>query len=472
MDLRAAIAPSLPPLDPTVSYWQDPPHALSTYRASNLPESASVVIVGSGISGATIASELLQRPSPPDVLLLEARNACSGATGRNGGHTKCSSYRAFLDNVQDQGEQEAAKIARFEYNCMKAVHAFAREKGIECDSWEGNTVDIIYDQAQWSRAKRAISEIRRILGEHDPVAQYTLYNAEETAEKFLAEGAIGAVLYAAGSLSAYKLVMGMLKLAIRKGLNLQTDTPVLKLQRSKDGKSEWIVETPRGMIRAKKVIMATNGYTAYLYPPLQGIIVPLRGTVTAQRPGSKMPKDGLKTTYSFIYRNGYEYMIFRPPDSKFAGDLVIGGCATKATEEGLYEWGTVDDMSVNPEIGQFVRESAAQYFGSHWGDDHPQGRVRRQWTGIMGYSSQGFPLVGEIPNEANLWVAASFQGQGMVLCLHTAKALVNMMYGEDGEALDTWFPQAFRMSEDRFKHKFRGRLHETAPKDLKVQSQL
>ncbi|KAL8798846.1 MAG: hypothetical protein Q9182_006349 [Xanthomendoza sp. 2 TL-2023] len=474
MDARAAISPTLPRSNPTISYWQDPPHRLSVHRSSSdLPESVSTIIIGSGITGACIAYNVLGRPNPPSVLMLEAREVCSGATGRNGGHTKAASYRAFLDNCEGQGEAEAAKIARLEYNCIKAVHAFARQHNIDCDSWEGDTVDIIYDESQWIRAKKAISEMRRVLGEKDPAAQYRFHDASETAEKYMTDGALGAVSYEAGSISAYKFVVGILNIALENGLNLQTHTPALKIDRSSGpDQHRWVIETPRGSIRAERVIMATNGYTAYLYPPVKGIIVPLRGTVAAQRPGSGIPKEGLKMTYSFIYGSGYEYMIFRPPGSTFAGDLVIGGCSAKAPVEGLYEWGTTDDTSIDPDIGQYVRDSAAEYFGSHWGEDDPNGRIRKQWTGIMGYSSQGFPLVGSIPNEENLWIAASFQGSGMVLCFLTAQALTMMMDGADDEKLNEWFPRAFRMSEDRLKHRFQGRLHEKAPMDVELQSQL
>ncbi|KAL8763396.1 MAG: hypothetical protein Q9184_000784 [Pyrenodesmia sp. 2 TL-2023] len=473
MDGRAAIVPLPPCSDPTISYWQDPPHPLAHHRTtSELPSLASTIIIGSGITGSSIAYNLLAKGTPSSVLMLEARTACSGATGRNGGHTKAASYRAFLDNIRDQGEEEAAKIVRFEYKSIKAVHAFAREHKIQCDSWEGETVDILYDQGQWRQAKKAILEIRRVLGNDDPAAQYKFHGALETKERFLVDGALGSVSYSAGSISAYLFVIGILELGLKKGLNLQTQTLVTKIQRSDSDHKEWIVETPRGSIRAERVILATNGYTGHLYPPVRGIIVPLRGTVAAQRPGSGLPKEGLDTTYSFIYGNGYEYMIFRPAGSKFAGDLVIGGCSTKAPEEGLYEWGTTDDSTMDPGIGQYVRDSAAEYFGSQWGEDHPDGRIRKQWTGIMGYSSQGFPLVGLVPREKDLWIAASFQGSGMVLCFHTAKALVTMMDSKDNEELDSWLPQAFRMSEDRLKHKFRGRLHEKTPMDLEGHSQL
>ena len=473
MEQRASIPTGLPKANPTTSYWQDPPASLSQHRTtSSLPSSASVVIVGSGITGVSLAYTLLsQNPSQnpvPTIVLLEARTACSGATGRNGGHTKCASYRSFLENVNNLGQEEAAKIVRFEYNCMKSVHAFARDNNIDCDSWEGDTVDVIYDKKEWDLAHAAVKAIRRILGEEDNAAKYKFWDANDTERKFLTKGALGAVSYQAGSISAYKFVIGILELALSKGLNLQTGTPALQVYRAERG---WIVETSRGAIHADKVVLATNGYTARLYPALQGVIVPLRGHVTAHRPGHRMPKEGLSLTYSFIYANSYEYMITRPQGSKFAGDIIIGGGSTMAAEEGLNEFGTVDDSATDPIIVDYLHDSTLKYFGDYWGHDDSEGRVRKVWSGIMGYSADGFPFIGEVPEEKGLFIAASFQGHGMVLCLSAVKALVEIINDTEGGNVDSWFPKAFRVTGERLKHEFKGRLHSTTPKNLELKSQ-
>lgn len=467
MESRASIPPGLPLPNPTVSYWQEPPSSLATHRTTpSLPSAVSIAIIGSGITGASLAYNILNGPSSASVLMLEARTACSGATGRNGGHTKHASYRDFMDNVLKYGEAEAAKIARFEFRCMKAVHAFSRNNNIDCDSWEGDTVDVIYDEREWNKAKISVSEIKRILGSDDPAARYIFWDEMETEKMFLTKGALGAISYEAGSLSAYKFTIGILGLALEKGLNLQNETPALKIIRRDGGQSGWIVQTPRGNIVAEKVLLATNGYTAHLYPKLQGVIVPLRGHMTAQRPGNGLPKTGLQSTYSFIYDGGYEYMISRPQGSKFAGDIAIGGGLTKSANKGLYEFGTTDDTTIDPIIVNYLQNCVAKYFGSNWGHDHSEGRMRKVWTGIMGYSADGFPLVGQVPNQQGLYIAASFQGLGMVLCFFSALALVQIMNKENEKELDQWFPAAFRITEDRMIHKVKGTHHTIVSEDV------
>jgi glycine/D-amino acid oxidase-like deaminating enzyme len=329
-------------------------------------------------------------------------------------------------------------------------------------------VDIVYDSAQWDSTVKAVGLMRDAMpGDLEGAAKYQLWTAEEARERFFVDDDLGgygevkgAVSYEAGSLSAYKFVIGVLKLCLKLDLKLFTNTPVLALAKSSSG--IWTVETAKGIVKAKKVVLATNGYTAFLAPQFQGSIVPLRGQITAHRPGSNMPAAGLPTTYSFIYTNGYEYMIPRPPGSKFAGDIVIGGGLVKAKDEGLGEFGNTDDSTVNTEISEYLTGTTKRYFGKNWGEDDAEGRVRREWTGIMGYSGDGFPFVGAVPGDGvgngGLWVAASFQGHGMVLCWMCAKALVAMIEGRE-EDIKGWFPEVFKVTKDRLGVKFRGRLH-------------
>lgn len=356
----------------------------------------------------------------------------------------------------------AAKIARLELANIRAVHAFAKEHGIECESKSCDTVDVIYDPAQWAQSQRAVQEMRDAMPADD-AAVYKLHSAEEVRGKFFCghggdENVCGGVSYEAGSLSAYKFVIGVLKLCLEKGLNLQTNTHAHNIEKIEGG--GWKVETDRGPIYAQKVVLATNGYTARLWKGLQGIIVPLRGHVTAQRQGKNMPKEGLPTTYSFIYEKGYDYMIQRPKGSQFEGDIVIGGALAKATSEGLEEYGTTDDTTCDDVTMRSLQNGPPQYFGANWGADDSEGRVRKAWTGIMGFSPDGFPLVGEMPGEKNLWVSCGFQGHGMVLCWMCARAVVAMM--KDGpnseEKLNTWFPEIYRITEERMRLTFHGRL--------------
>ncbi|KAK8196629.1 hypothetical protein M8818_006794 [Zalaria obscura] len=466
MEERAKIPPGLPHPNPTVSYWQDSPSSIADHRTTpSLPNKADYVIVGSGISGAFIAYNLLETHPEASIVMLEARQACSGATGRNGGHTKAASYRSFLHHETEFGTDEAVRIARLEYANIMATHAFAKEQGIECDSRLCDTADVIYSAAHWEEGKRAIERMREVMGAEDPAAKYEIFDAKETEEKFFCPGAIGAFTYQAGSLSAYAFATGVLKLCLERGLNLLTNTPALSVSPapSTSDPQLWTTWTPRGAIKAPNLILATNGYTPHLLPQLQGLIVPLHGQITAQRPGTALPP--LNTTYSFIYTTGYEYAISRPPSTSDAGTILIGGGLGILPAHGACQYGNTDDSALNPDLSSYLYSSASSRFAGYWGDDDAAGRIKREWSGVMGATADGLPYVGAVPGEKGLWVCAGFNGHGMVLCLKCAEAVVGMMEGRVME----WFPDVMSvgsMGGERLGRKFEGRVDMKMPKAL------
>jgi glycine/D-amino acid oxidase-like deaminating enzyme len=352
------------------------------------------------------------------------------------------------------------KIARLEYANVQATHRLAREHGIDCASTPCHSVDIIYSQSHLDRGTKAIQKIKEALGADDPAAEYHIWTADDAREKFLCPGALGAFSYLAGSLSAYQFAVGLLKLALDKGLNLQTNTPVTSIHPSTNDShnSTWYANTPRGNISTTNLILATNGYTAHLLSEMQGLIVPLHGQVVAQRPGINLPKTGLPMTYSFVLEHGYEYMITRPPGSINESDITIGMGIHQLPNDGACRFGNTDDTALEPTIAAYLRDCTANYFGANWGDGHADGRIRHEWSGVMGASADGLPYVGAVPDKSGLWICASFNGHGMVWCLKSAEALVEMMTGGEmaRREVEKWFPDAARMSNERLGGNFTG----------------
>jgi hypothetical protein len=150
--------PQFPISNPTPSLWQKPPFPPTTQQ--NLPTTADIVIIGSGISGASIAYTLLKKcPGSPRIVLLEAREVCSGATGRNGGHIKCSAYIEYSSLKSRFGERAKA-ILQFQLRHMPLLLGLIAELGIEAEAREVETVDIFTDEKMWNDAKGMIDLLR------------------------------------------------------------------------------------------------------------------------------------------------------------------------------------------------------------------------------------------------------------------------------------------------------------------------
>ncbi len=91
-DLKTSITPSLPHPKPCLSYWQRTTRAyphLNANKSTPVPASNQYVVIGSGISGALTAFELTENGvKGEDIVILEAREAASGASSRNAGHVR------------------------------------------------------------------------------------------------------------------------------------------------------------------------------------------------------------------------------------------------------------------------------------------------------------------------------------------------------------------------------------------------
>ncbi|EMD95590.1 hypothetical protein COCC4DRAFT_183151 [Bipolaris maydis ATCC 48331] len=486
MEQRASI-PVLPPIaNPLASYWQVPRSPLANViepETDKFTKPYDYAIIGSGISGAMIAHNLLEKRPGARIVMFEAREICSGATGRNGGHTKAASYRTYMQHAKALGKQEALKIARLEYANIVETHQLAGKLGIDCENKLCNTVDLIYDKSAFEAGKAAIQALRDDTEDHEKevgkAAWYQIYEDTAQVQKqfFVApefsnstlkepEKLEGAFEYVAGRVHAYRFTTGILSRCIKKGLQLRTNTTVDSIQPSQetsnDSISRWDIIAKHNTVSASQVIVASNGYTPYILQELQGAIVPMRGQITVQRPGSatKLPAP-LPTTYSFIGRDGYEYMIPRPLPSG-GQHIVIGGGLARLPDGGATEFGIVDDASLNPAISAYLRETLTGYHGSeNWGETseaEAERRVETEWTGIMGATADGQPFVGEVPGKRGLWVSAGFNGHGMVLCLKSAEALVEMIEGGGVKSAPGWFPESFLISKERVeKCRFRGR---------------
>lgn len=153
------------------------------------------------------------------------------------------------------------------------------------------------------------------------------------------KGAKGCVSYTTAHLFPYKLVMGLLVKILESGVvNLQTHTPVSKVSKTPDSEGYIAVTTTRGIVRAAKVIYATNAYTAALLPEFEGKIVPVRGVcchiVPEREPASPL-------TNSYIIRQGdleYDYLIPR-----LDGSIIVGGARSRYYHDKDSWYGNVED---------------------------------------------------------------------------------------------------------------------------------
>src|SRR5688572_31938686 len=130
--------PNLPREHPTTSLWQLPRHPrVGSIQSAVLPEEVDHVVIGSGIAGLGAVRTLLESPvaGRQTVTLLEARNLCSGATGRNGGQLTRVPPTLYPLLSEYFGTEQAKKIFKYTVQGLEEMKALATSQGAEVENY-------------------------------------------------------------------------------------------------------------------------------------------------------------------------------------------------------------------------------------------------------------------------------------------------------------------------------------------------
>ncbi|TDZ34528.1 putative oxidoreductase OrdL [Colletotrichum spinosum] len=435
----------LPVPNSTTSFWRSDPHPLDNHRSTpELPSEVDVAVIGAGYAGVSTVYHMLdicktRGTPPPRVVILEARQACSGATGRNGGHLKPDPYNRPSSLAVTHGVEIAAECATFEADNLTAVKKVVEDEGIDCELVLTRAVDALMSDEIYDQMKRKVDLLRKHgLEVMDDV--YFVKGAAEAEQLSGVKGAKGCISYSAGHMFPYKLVLELLGKALGAGVNLQTHTPVTSVAGSPDEEGYLTLTTPRGLIRAGKVVYATNGYTSSVLPEFAEKIIPVRGICSHIHPG-KAPAPLLPHSYMIRWSDSrYEYLIPR-----LDGSIVVGGARSEFYHD-LPEWyHNVDDDG--------LIESAKTYFDGYmqrvfrgWEDSGAY--TSKVWTGIMGYSADSLPHVGAVPGKEQQFIIAGFTGHGMPQVFLSAKGVASMVM-EDVDFSETGVPRIYKATRER-----------------------
>jgi glycine/D-amino acid oxidase-like deaminating enzyme len=195
---RISSSPGLPVPHPTASFWQqEPPFpALVNAQSATLPAATEVAIIGSGMTAASVAWTVLnerererqEKGADADdqqrrnIVVLDARSVCSGATGRNGGHIKCTPYELFSHLKRRLGAERARAVVAFQMSHLRLLVDMGAARGwaAAAETRDVETVDLFLDGAGWRRAKAMVDELRA--GMPDVARDVHVWEAQEARE--------------------------------------------------------------------------------------------------------------------------------------------------------------------------------------------------------------------------------------------------------------------------------------------------
>ncbi|KAJ4294241.1 hypothetical protein N0V90_007931 [Kalmusia sp. IMI 367209] len=438
----------------SLSYWlqqvrSDP--LLDHQSTEQLPEEADTVIIGSGISGTLIAKHHLETWPEKSVVVLEAREFCSGATGRNAGHCKPDQWRHFAKFEKAYGQEQAIKIMNNEAATWRALVAYVKENNVDCDLWVGDTYDVPLDDEVAKVAKGVFERYKELGGKVDHIR--VTQDPVEAAKITRIKNAKACYAWHASTLQPWKLTAHVMRENIKKGVNLQTFTLAKSIVEDTSGRRKWTVHTDRGDIVCDTVVHATNAYSAALEPSLKGIITPkphMCNKVVPPRAlsGSK----AIRNSYGVMLPDGALFSI----NSRCNADGVLMFGGSNPGQKELDQWieqnpeHCIDDglsriENVTERVREFVENNLEGWKDAEFG---PGEGFDYSWSGIIGLSADGVPFVGALPGKPGQWICAGHHGHGMARTFTAAPGLVKIM--NDASWGVTGLPEVYQMTPERY----------------------
>lgn len=257
-------------VDHTASYWAD----ISTGRDENKPEddgqlnqdiNVDTAIIGAGYTGLSCALHLA-REHGIHAHVFEANQTAWGCSGRNAGFILKSSGRMPYTTMQKKwGDEMMHGIYQEMCAGVETVNSLINE-GIDCDKQPAGYIKVAHTPSMFKLLQAQAKLQQQMFGYDVQVLSKQVLHQQYMAD----ENASGAIRYQDGfGLNPLKLAWGYQRIARQAGAKVYTSTPVSFVNnKGNKGNKDLILSTPQGTVTAKKVVIATNGYTPKGFHPL------------------------------------------------------------------------------------------------------------------------------------------------------------------------------------------------------------
>jgi glycine/D-amino acid oxidase-like deaminating enzyme len=240
-------------------YWYDDADEPDSNPTLVRNESCDLCVIGGGYTGLWTALIAKERDPKRDVVLIDAHEVGSAASGRNGGFME-SSLTHGMANGQERFPQELPLLEELGLQNLNEIEAAIKRYNIDCDYERTGVIDV----ATTAHAPSYTDELRddyqqlRSLGQHVELLDAEAMRAQVNSPVYT--GGLWRKDRAA-IVDPARLAWGLKRACQQLGVRIYEDTKATEL--AKDGVGV-LVTTPLGQIRAGKVALGTNAFKPLL----------------------------------------------------------------------------------------------------------------------------------------------------------------------------------------------------------------
>ncbi|EPJ44810.1 MAG: gamma-glutamylputrescine oxidoreductase [Osedax symbiont Rs1] len=377
-------------------------YAATANTALDLPcqqgeEAADVCIIGAGFTGLSAALQLAK--SGLKVILLDAHRVGWGASGRNGGQL-ATGQRVEQGPLEKMvGREDARKLWDLSLESVALCKKLIKEHQIDCDLTPG-VLHVDHKPAYVPETKEYVEKLQT---QYD-YSQIRFVDREEVREM------VGSNAYYGGSLDSQSahihplnFALGLAKAALKAGVTIYEQSAVLRYTKTDPA----IVTLKNGVITAKFVLLACNGYLDDLDKKVARKIMPINNYIAATEPLSE------QLARSLIRDN------VAVADSKF----VINYFRLSADNRMLFGGGESYRFKFPSDIKQFVTKPMLEIYPQLKGL-----KLDYAWGGTLGITVNRMPYFDKL--APNVLCAMGYSGHGIGMATLGGKLMGEVIQGQ------------------------------------------
>jgi glycine/D-amino acid oxidase-like deaminating enzyme len=388
--------------DPNRSVWVAESAAPAPTAPLRGRLATDVAIVGGGFTGVSAAWHLREANPGLGVALLEAGVLGQGASGRNGGQAL-----HWVNGHEPRTPEETRRVHAATGLGIDIAESLAA-RFAPPGTFRRNGCLVVYTHPE--RAEAAAAHVEALNAAGVPATFVP-------GSRLGIQGAHGAVLDPrAGRLNGFALLQSMRTPLRAAGVAVHENSRVRRVRIGR----EIVLTTEGGELRARALVLATNGYTPSLGFFRLGLL-PLHSHVLATAPlaAEQWQRIGWGTWDGFTDDLDRIAYAARTP----GGRLLLGGGGNPAYS---YRLGSVPVASARAEARAtpFMRGVLARYFPGVEGAE-----IEHRWAGVLGLTLDRICSMGVRGRHRNVYHALGYSGHGVALGWLAGRVLADLYAG-------------------------------------------
>lgn len=387
---------------PRAGCWWDETCEIPDRAPLQGEQTCDVAIIGGGFTGISAALHLAE--AGVSVAVLESRYVGWGASGRNGGF--CCLGGGMLDNAaleRSFGREGRDEWRHAELASIQLVEELLTRFDIDVDRHSNGETQVAHRAKDFEGMRDEVAYYKDSYG-----VDARLTERADLENEGMNAGFHGAITVPVGfGLNPRKYITGLAAEAERAGAQIYHESSVKQMRKTAAGHQ---VLTPGGELLARKVIVATNGYSSEDTPAwLAGRYMPTQSSVIVTRPmtQSELGAQGWTSSQAcYDTRHLLHYFRLMPDNRMLFG--VRGGLMANAGSEAR--------------AIQRARSDFDAMFPA-WRDvETPHG-----WSGMVCIARNRMPFVGAVPGQRDMFASLCYHGNGVAMATYCGALLADLV---------------------------------------------